>query len=132
MDHNFKETKENKWLFDKIKNAFLSSFPDIKELGVVAASFQMRNNKGNMDPHRDNGIHGDYIAKYNCLIYLKGKEITYNGTGFFHDTNLNTYIGFVNNRALFFNGSDVYHDCLQALGNSSARYTLRVFYGKKI
>tara|TARA_Y100001937_G_scaffold89099_1_gene120462 strand:+ start:2432 stop:2950 length:519 start_codon:yes stop_codon:yes gene_type:complete len=132
MNHNFEETKENKWLFDKIKNTFLPSFPEIKELGVVAASFQMRDNKGDMSPHTDKGIVGEYTLKYNCLIYLKGEEITYNGTGFYHDTNLNTYIGFVNNRALFFNGSDVYHSCLQGLGDSSARYTLGVFYGKKV
>tara|TARA_R100000697_G_C5399736_1_gene184940 strand:- start:65 stop:583 length:519 start_codon:yes stop_codon:yes gene_type:complete len=131
MNHDIKETEENKWMFDKIKNKFSPGFPEMKELEMVYASFQMRDNKNNISPHKDEGIDGHYTCKYNCLIYLKGEELTYNGTGFYHDTNLNTYIGFVNNRAMFFNGRDVYHTCLQGLGDSSARYTLGVFYGKK-
>ena len=66
----------------------------------------------------------DSISKYNCIVYLKGESLTHNGTGFYTKGDLNTYVGFVENRALFFNGRDVYHTDLQALGPSSPRYSL--------
>jgi hypothetical protein len=65
---------------------------------------------------------------YNFILYLKGKEILYNGTGFFDDKQLNTLVGFKHNRALFFNGRDVLHSDLQAFGESSFRYTINIFY----
>lgn len=131
LSHEFEQNKENKWIFDKIKNCF---FPNNNKLEVLSAGFQMRDNKNNLSPHVDEDTtcaKGIYKNKFNCLIYLKGKEITYNGTGFYHKGNLNTYIGFVENRAIFFNGCDIYHTCLQGLGESSARYTLGIFYGVK-
>ena len=130
MSHQFNHTEENAWLFDKIKNNF---FPN-DQLEILSAGFQMRDNKNKLSPHTDGNTtcaKGTFINKFNCLIYLKGQEITYNGTGFYHNDNLNTYIGFVENRAIFFNGCDVYHTCLQGLGESSVRYTLGVFYGVK-
>jgi len=66
----------------------------------------------------------------NFILYLKGKELTYNGTGIYYENNLNTYIGFVENRAIFFDGKNNVHTDLQALGPSSGRYTLNIFYNK--
>ena len=118
FSHIFEKTNKNKWLFDKIKLQF---FPN-KKLKTKLARFNVRHNKTEVKPHLD------IIPKYNCLIYLKGEELTYNGTGFYTKGNLNTYVGFTENRALFFNGRHVYHSDLQALGPSSSRYSLNIFY----
>ena len=72
-------------------------------------------------PHRDD-------EDYNFILYLKGKELIYNGTGFYYKKELNTYLGFVENRAIFFEGKNVLHTDLQALGESSSRYTINIFY----
>ena len=61
-------------------------------------------------------------------MYLKGDELVYNGTGIYHKDDLNTYVGFVKNRAIFFDGKNNIHTDLQALGPSSGRYTLNIFY----
>ena len=74
--------------------------------------------------HRD--TYGDNVA--NFMLYVKGEPLINNGTGFLHDNKLSTHIGFVENRALFFNGLQLEHGDLQALGNSSIRYTLNIFY----
>ena len=56
----------------------------------------------------------------------------YNGTGFYNKKgSLDRYVGFICNRALFFNGKNIMHTDLQALGPSSYRYTLNVFYVKE-
>jgi len=120
--HPFIPNKQNKWLFDKIKKQF---FPN-EDLEIVICRFDVRHNKEKVFSHLDNKN-----TNYNCIVYLKGEEITYNGTGFYYENNLNTYIGFVKNRALFFNGADIVHSDLQALGPSSARYTLNIFYKSK-
>jgi len=65
---------------------------------------------------------------YNFLLYLQGKELVYNGTGFYTKKQLHSYIGFVQNRALFFDGKNNVHTDLQALGESSPRYTINIFY----
>ena len=53
----------------------------------------------------------------------------YNGTGFYNSNNqLDRYVGFKENRAMFFNGKEIYHSDLQALGESTPRYTLNIFY----
>ena len=119
FSHPFEKTKENNWLFNKIKKNFFSN----KKLKVLSwARFDLRHNKTEIKPHLDEG------PKYNCIIYLKGRSLIHNGTGFYTKGNLNTYVGFVENRALFFNGRDVYHTDLQALGLSSPRYSLNIFY----
>ena len=41
---------------------------------------------------------------------------------------LSSHIGFVENRALFFNGSKILHSDLQSFGDSSPRYTLNIFF----
>ena len=43
-------------------------------------------------------------------------------------TSLSSHIGFVENRAVFFNGSKIWHSDLQSFGDSSNRYTLNIFY----
>ena len=116
IDYGPNET--NKWLFDKIKNKF---FPD-KNLKPTDCSFRLRHNAHKVLPHKDDHVN------YLFLCYLKGKEITYNGTGFYNDNGaLDRYIGFKENRALFFD-SHIFHTDLQALGESSPRYSLNIFY----
>tara|TARA_R110000803_G_scaffold206792_1_gene274276 strand:+ start:53 stop:574 length:522 start_codon:yes stop_codon:yes gene_type:complete len=130
QSHHFNPTNENKWIFSKIKNNF---FPNNNKLKIISAEFSLRDNKNLISPHKDSfPNNGENKSNYNCLIYLKGRELIYNGTGFYTNGNLNTYIGFVENRGIFFKGSDVYHTCLQGLGESSARYCLNVYYGEKI
>jgi len=116
--HEFEPTSDNKWIFDKIKNSFFN-----QNLRVYKCRFDMRHNKTQILPHLDSNKND-----YNCIVYLKGEELLYNGTGFYHNNDLHTYVGFVKNRALFFNGSEVYHTDLQCLGPSSIRYTLNIFY----
>ena len=45
---------------------------------------------------------------------------------------LSSHIGFIENRALFFNGSKIPHSDLQSFGDSSERYTLNIFYTEKL
>ena len=116
--HNFDQNSENQWLFKKIKEQF---FPNV-ELKVTLASYHWRHNKDKVLSHTD------FDKDFNFILYLKGEELVHNGTGFYHKNNLSTYIGFVKNRALFFNGKNNMHTDLQALGPSSGRYTINIFY----
>ena len=120
----FSQDSQNKWLFEKIKKQF---FPDV-ELQIALSSYHWRHNKDKVLAHKD------FNRDFNFILYLKGDELTHNGTGFYHKNNLNTYIGFVENRAIFFDGKNNMHTDLQALGPSSGRYTVNIFYnyGKKI
>ena len=119
--HGFTENKENEWLFDKIKKYF---FKDIN-LKAVDCAFRIRHNFEKMLPHND--AHVNYVF----LGYLKGKELMYNGTGFYNKNNeelkLDRYIGFKENRIIFYN-SLIFHSDLQSLGESSPRYSLNIFY----
>ena len=119
--HGFKENKENKWLFNKIKKNFFKN----KNLISKDSAFRLRHNFKKILPHID------HFCDYAFICYLTGKELVYNGTGFYKKNGdqlqLDTYIGFRENRALFFN-SNIYHTDLQALGESSPRYSLNVFY----
>tara|TARA_R100001015_G_C4623270_1_gene181011 strand:- start:113 stop:601 length:489 start_codon:yes stop_codon:yes gene_type:complete len=120
--HYFNLNNSNEWLFKKIKNTF---FPT-DSLKIHESSFAGRHNKDKVLTHLDN------YADFNCIIYLKGKELMYNGTGFYNKKgSLDRYVGFICNRALFFNGKNIMHTDLQALGPSSYRYTLNVFYVKE-
>tara|TARA_R100001591_G_scaffold60665_1_gene70339 strand:+ start:1342 stop:1836 length:495 start_codon:yes stop_codon:yes gene_type:complete len=116
--HAFEPTSENQWIFDKIKDSFYD-----QNLGIYKCRFDMRHNKNQTLPHLDSDRND-----YNCIIYLRGDELLYNGTGFYHNNSLHSYVGFVKNRALFFNGAEVYHTDLQSLGQSSMRYSLNIFY----
>ena len=118
FSHDFKQNKENKWLFDKIKNNFIKE----KNLKAIENAYRLRHNFKKVLPHID------VFANYAFLCYLKGEELMYNGIGFYNDKkNLDRYIGFKENRAIFFN-SKIYHTDLQALGKSSPRYSLNIFY----
>jgi hypothetical protein len=116
--YDFEHNTENDWLFKKIKREF---FPNIK-LKKSQPCYHWRHNTHRVFSHVDKR------TDYNFMLYLKGEELVYNGTGFYHQNNLNTYIGFVKNRALFFDGHNNVHTDLQALGKSSPRYTLNIFY----
>jgi len=116
--HNFNENLENQWFFKKIKKQF---FPNTN-LKPGKCVYNLRHNCKKILSHKD--IYDDY----NFILYLKGKELVYNGTGFYYKNNLNTYLGFVKNRALFFDGKNNTHTDLQALGESSPRYTINIFY----
>tara|TARA_R100000030_G_scaffold38625_1_gene28924 strand:+ start:154 stop:630 length:477 start_codon:yes stop_codon:yes gene_type:complete len=119
FSHEFDPDETNKWLFDKIKNIFIKD----NNLKPLCSALRMRHNAIKVLPHIDTD------SKYNFLCYLKGEELMYNGTGFYNDKgNLDRYIGFKINRAMFFN-SHIHHTDLQALGESSPRYTLGIFYG---
>jgi hypothetical protein len=120
FSHNFNPDKENKWLFDKIKKTF---FKDI-ELKAVECSFRLRHSFTKVLPHIDSE------TEYNFLCYLKGKSLLHNGTGFYNNEgDIDRYVGFEKNRVLFFD-SNIRHTNLQALGESSPRYTLNIFYRK--
>ena len=64
----------------------------------------------------------------NFLLFIKGEPLLNNGTGFLTNGELSSHIGFIENRALFFNGSKIMHGDLQSFGESSPRYTLNIFY----
>tara|TARA_B100000575_G_C22759760_1_gene452375 strand:+ start:81 stop:539 length:459 start_codon:yes stop_codon:yes gene_type:complete len=116
--HRFRENEDNKWIFDKIKNRF---FPN-EDLKPVDSSFRHRHNHKKVLDHKDK-------HKYNFIGYLKGEELVHNGTGFFnYKKELDHYVGFIENRALFFPGDKIYHTDLQAIGKSSPRYTINIFY----
>jgi len=116
---DFKPNSNDNWLFNKIKKQFFNN----TDLKVNSCSYHLRHNFNKVLFHTDED-------DYNFLLYLKGKELIYNGTGFYHKNNLNTYLGFVENRALFFDGKNNFHTDLQALGESSPRYTINIFYKK--
>ncbi len=116
--YDFKHNKENDWLFKKIKKQF---FPEVT-FKISQPSYHWRHNTNKVFSHVDKK------TDYNFLLYLKGTEIVYNGTGFYYKNELNTYIGFVENRAIFFDGKNNIHTDLQALGKSSPRHTLNIFY----
>ena len=121
FSHDFEENKNNKWLYDKIKNVFFPNF----NFKVMESAFRLRHNQKEVLYHID-AAPG---MEYNFICYLKGKELMYNGTGFYnYKSDLDRYIGFVKNRALFFKGSKIYHADLQALGPSSPRYSVNIFY----
>ena len=113
----FEKNSENEWFFEKIKKQF---FPDVN-LVTDDCSYHLRHNAKKVMDHNDGN-------DYNFLLYVKGKELVYNGTGFYTKNQLHSYIGFVENRAIFFDGKNNIHTDLQALGESSPRYTINIFY----
>lgn len=113
---------KNDPLLKKIKEEFLP-YENLKPVEIRA---HMRHNTEKLMPHRD--AIGDKEC-FSFLLYVKGNSLLYNGTGLYgHNNQLNTYIGFVENRAIFFNAGKIFHTDLQSLGESSPRYSLNVFY----
>ena len=120
MRHTFDTSIHNDPLIKLIKQYF---FPH-RNLEPIAVSAHLREN--NKEPlfHTDD----DKGNVANFLLFVKGESLLNNGTGFMHDNKLSSHIGFVENRALFFNGMKIPHSDLQSFGDSSNRYTLNIFY----
>ena len=110
---------KNDPLLKKVKDTFHSS----ENLKPVEIRAHLRHNTAQPHVHRD----GEGIFSF--LLYVKGDPLLYNGTGFYGlDKKLSSYIGFAENRAIFFNAGRIWHTDLQALGESSPRYSLNIFY----
>ena len=118
--HTFPHSFHSDPLLTLIKEYF---FPN-RNLVPTSVSAHLRQN--NKEPlfHVDtnNGNTPNY------LLFVKGEPLFNNGTGFAYNNQLSSHIGFVENRALFFNGSKILHSDLQSFGESSERYTLNIFY----
>ena len=90
----------------------------------ISVSAHLRQN--NKEPLFHVDVDKDNVA--NFLLFVKGESLLNNGTGFMTGKSLSSHIGFIENRALFFNGSKIPHSDLQSFGDSSERYTLNIFY----
>jgi hypothetical protein len=120
MRHTFDKSIHNDPLLKLIKQYFFSH----RNLEPISVSAHLRQN--NKEPlfHTDD----DKGNVANFLLFVKGESLLNNGTGFMHNNQLSSHIGFVENRALFFNGMKIPHSDLQSFGDSSNRYTLNIFY----
>ena len=118
--HTFPHSFHSDPLLKLIKDYF---FPH-RILEPISVSAHLREN--NKEPlfHTDH----DKGNVANFLLFVKGEPLLNNGTGFMHDNKLSSHIGFIENRALFFNGMKIPHSDLQSFGDSSNRYTLNIFY----
>ena len=118
--HTFDKSIHKDPLLKLIKQYF---FPH-RNLEPISVSAHSRQNKEEPLFHVDN----DKGNVANFLLFIKGEPLLNNGTGFMHDNKLSSHIGFVENRALFFNGMKIPHSDLQSFGDSSNRFTLNIFY----
>ena len=120
LRHTFNRSIYDDPLLKLIKQYF---FPH-RNLEPISVSAHLR--KNNKEPlfHIDD----DRNNVANFLLFIKGEPLLNNGTGFMHNNQLSSHIGFVENRALFFNGLKIPHSDLQSFGDSSKRYTLNIFY----
>ena len=118
--HTFPRSFHEDPLLKLIKQYF---FPH-RNLEPISVNAHIRNNKKEPLFHIDD----DRGNVANFLLFVKGEPLLNNGTGFSYINQLSSHIGFVENRALFFNGSKVWHSDLQSFGDSSKRYTLNIFY----
>ena len=118
--HTFHRSFHDDPLLKLIKQYF---FPH-RNLEPISVSAHLREN--NKEPlfHTDD----DKGNVANFLLFVKGETLLNNGTGFKNNNQLSSHIGFVENRALFFNGMKIPHSDLQSFGDSSNRYTLNIFY----
>ena len=118
--HTFPKSFHDDPLLKLIKQYF---FPH-RNLEPISVSAHSRQNKKEPLFHTDH----DKGNVANFLLFVKGDPLLNNGTGFTHDNQLSSHIGFVENRALFFNGMKIPHSDLQSFGDSSKRFTLNIFY----
>ena len=118
--HTFPKSFHNDALLKLIKDYF---FPE-RNLVPISVSAHLRQNDKEPLFHLDTDK-GNFA---NFLFFVKGEPLLNNGTGFMKENQLSSHIGFVENRALFFNGSKILHSDLQSFGDSSSRYTLNIFY----
>ena len=128
--YNFPKSFYNDPIVTVIKNTF---FPN-RNLNPIQISANIRFNTTNplfhVDTHASNET-GERNNHANFLLYVIGETSLNNGTGFMTDKSLSSSVGFVENRAVFFNGNKILHSDLQSFGNSSSRYTLNIFYEEK-
>ena len=125
MRHTFPKSFFDDPLLKLIKQYF---FPH-RDLKIQSVSAHIRNNTKEPLFHIDDqDYHTGGTLCANFLLFVKGEPLLNNGTGFLHNHELSSHIGFVENRALFFNGSKIWHSDLQSFGDSSERYTLNIFY----
>jgi hypothetical protein len=120
MRHTFDKSIHDDPLLKLIKQYF---FPH-RNLEPISVSAHSRQNKEEPLFHTDD----DKGNVANFLLFVKGESLLNNGTGFLHNEKLSSHIGFIENRALFFNGLKIPHSDLQSFGDSSKRYTLNIFY----
>ena len=118
--HTFPHSFHKDPLLKIIKNYF---FPH-RNLEPISVSAHLRLN--NKEPLFHVDVDKGNVA--NFLFFVKGEPLLNNGTGFMKGQSLSSHIGFIENRALFFNGSKISHSDLQSFGDSSKRYTLNIFY----
>jgi len=118
--HTFPESFHEDPLLKLIKHYF---FPH-RNLEPISISAHSRQNKEEPLFHVDD----DKENVANFLLFVKGEPLLNNGTGFMHGNQLSSHIGFVENRAFFFNGAKIPHSDLQSFGDSSNRFTLNIFY----
>ena len=118
--HTFPKSFHDDPLLKLIKQYF---FPH-RNLEPISVSAHSRQNKEEPLFHTDH----DKGNVANFLLFVKGDPLLNNGTGFTHNNQLSSHIGFVENRALFFNGMKIPHSDLQSFGDSSKRFTLNIFY----
>ena len=120
MRHTFDKSIHDDPLLKLIKQYF---FPH-RNLEPISVSAHLRENKKEPLFHTDDNKGN--VA--NFLLFVKGEPLLNNGTGFLYNNQLSSHVGFVENRALFFNGTKIMHSDLQSFGESSQRYTLNIFY----
>ena len=119
MRHTFPRSFHDDPLLKIIKQYF---FP-YRNLEPISVCAHIRKNKEPLF-HVDSDLGN--VA--NFLLFVKGEPLLNNGTGFLYNNELSSHIGFIENRALFFNGSKILHSDLQSFGDSSERFTLNIFY----
>ena len=121
-DFSAKEFKPYYFILDRVKKYF---FPN-NNFFHYEACVHIRHNQSKPMVHID-------PPYFNFLFFLKGEPLVNNGTGFYNDDGqLSAHIGFIENRGVFFNGGSIFHTDLQSFGESSARYTLTVFFKIKM
>ena len=118
--HTFPRSFHDDPLLKLIKQYF---FPH-RNLEPISVSAHSRQNNEEPLFHVDD----DKNNVANFLLFVKGEPLLNNGTGFMHNNQLSSHVGFVENRALFFNGMKIPHSDLQSFGDSSNRFTLNIFY----
>ena len=124
MRHTFNKSIHSDPLLKLIKQYF---FPHRNLVPISVSAHLIQNNK---EPLFHVDVDKNNVA--NFLLFVKGESLLNNGTGFMTGKSLSSHIGFIENRALFFNGSKIPHSDLQSFGDSSERYTLNIFYTEKL
>ena len=124
--HNFtlEDWKEN-YIFEKIKKTFHPTL----DLYPIEIAIHLKQDADKPKAHIDKDSGGEIL--FNFLLFLQGESLFNNGTGFYKNNDLSAHIGFVENRAVFFNGTKVLHGPLQWAGESSPQYTLNMFFRVK-